>query len=90
MFTNQSIPKPLEGYRVEEMDGELLLYHPQSTATIYMNQTAALVWQLCDGEREVAEIIAILAESFPDAEPSVNSDVMTTLKMFQQQGALSI
>ena len=73
MFTNQSIPKPLEGYRVEEMDGELLLYHPQSTATIYMNQTAALVWQLCDGEREVAEIIAILTESFPDAEPSVNS-----------------
>ncbi|MFT5112463.1 MAG: hypothetical protein ACI8P9_001787 [Parasphingorhabdus sp.] len=90
MISPETIPKPADGYRIEEMDGELLLYHPQSTSTVYMNQTAALVWQLCDGNRDVDEIISILTQSFPEADASVNKDVITTLNMFTDQGALSI
>ncbi|GJL81884.1 MAG: hypothetical protein DHS20C01_15180 [marine bacterium B5-7] len=90
MINDESIPKPVEGYRVEEMDGELLLYHPQSTATVYMNNTAALVWQLCDGSRETAEIVSILSESFPDASTSVRQDVIRALETFTEQGALEV
>jgi hypothetical protein len=82
------IPTPASGYRVEEMDGELLLYHPQSTATVYMNQTAALVWQLCNGDRSVGQIISILEESFPDLDTEVRADVLVALKSFSQHGAL--
>ena len=82
------IPTPVAGYRVEEMDGELLLYHPQSTSTVYMNQTAALVWQLCNGERETTEIISILEESFPNVKASVRDDVITALNSFSKHGAL--
>ncbi len=81
-------PKPAQGYRVEEMDGELLLFHPQSTATVYMNQTAALVWQLCDGARDVNEILGILSDSFPEAYTNLEQDVLTALRSFQKQGAL--
>jgi hypothetical protein len=90
MISDQAKPLPADGYRVEEIDGELLLYHPQSTATVYMNNTAALVWQLCDGNREVAEIVEILVESFPDTEGDLRSDVLRALDSFHQQGALKL
>lgn len=89
MISDESVPRPARDYRVEEMDGELLLYHPQSTATVYMNHTAALVWQLCDGRRDVAEIVEILAESFPESRDDLRKDVVSTLDSFRQQGALS-
>jgi hypothetical protein len=88
MISEQSRPAPVEGYRVEEMDGELLLYHPQSTATVYMNNTAALVWQLCDGSREVAEIIDILSESFPEPGDTLRHDIFQALDAFRSQGAM--
>lgn len=89
-ISDQAKPTPVEGYRIEEMDGELLLYHPQSTATVYMNNTAALVWQLCDGAREVGEIIEILAESFPESGAGLRRDVVTAIESFKSQGALSL
>ncbi len=90
MISTQSIPTPVDGYRVEEIDGELLLYHPQSTATVYMNSTAALVWQLCDGKREVSEIVDILSESFPDSGSDLGDDVLKALDSFHDQGALKV
>jgi hypothetical protein len=88
MISDNTIPEPVTGYRIEEMDGELLLYHPQSTATVYMNNTAALVWQLCDGSREVAEIIDLLSESFPESHEGIRADVVKALESFSAQGAL--
>lgn len=90
MISDQATPVPAEGYRVEEMDGELLLYHPQSTATLYLNNTAALVWQLCDGARTVAEIVEILSESFPDSGGGMDRDVLDALTSFRDQGALQL
>ena len=90
MIIDSTIPTPAEGYRIEEMEGEILLFHPKSTATVYMNQTAALVWQLCDGNRSVADIVSILTQSFPDEDSRINSDVLSALDMFQNQGALVI
>lgn len=72
------------------MDGELLLYHPQSTATLYLNNTAALVWQLCDGSRTVEEIVEILSESFPDSGGGMDKDVLDALTSFRDQGALHL
>ncbi len=90
MIPETATPQPAEGYRVEEMDGELLLYHPQSTATVYMNQTAALVWQLCDGARQVGEIVRLLSDSFPEAGDGLIDDVQSALESFRKQGALKV
>lgn len=90
MISLESVPNRIDGYRIEEMDGELLLYNPQSTSTVYMNQTAALVWQLCDGQRQVDEIVEILVESFPDAQTDMQREVLGTLKSFHDNGALAV
>jgi predicted DNA-binding protein (MmcQ/YjbR family) len=88
-MAHTSIPAPNPEYQLEELDNELLLYHPAKTKTLYMNETASLVWQLCDGARSVGEIIDLLRESYPEAEDSLPEDVRRTLEVFLEHGAIS-
>lgn len=83
------IPVPDKEFTLEELDNELLLYHPTKTTTVYMNETASIIWRLCDGERTVSEIIGLIKESYPEAGDGIEDDIETTLKMFSDQGAIS-
>ena len=76
-------------FRLEQIDDELLLYHPGQTKILYCNPTASLVWQLCDGERTVEEIVNLLREGFPEASASIQPDVEATLRQFASHGAIS-
>ena len=75
-------------YRLEAIDGELLLFHPEKAKIMYCNETASLIWQLCDGERTTQEIIGLLADTFPGAAAAIPDDVESTLKEFHQHGAI--
>jgi hypothetical protein len=70
------------------IDGELLLYHPTQTKILYCNQTASLVWELCDGRRTVQEIITLLSEAYPEAAETICADVEAILQQFHQHGAI--
>ena len=83
-------PKRKADYKLEEVDGELLLYHPGSTEILYCNKTASLIWQLCDGTRSGEEIKASLKEAFPEAADSIGDDVEETLKKFLEHDALEL
>ena len=84
------VPTPNTEYRLEKMDGELLLYHPAATTTVYLNETASLIWHLCDGQRSVGEIVASLQESFPEAGDGIASDVESALNSFVEHGAIRL
>ncbi len=73
-------PRHKPSYRLEELDGEILLAHPAMTKTIYLNETAALIWQLCNGQRTTAEIAELLQEAFPDADGTIAEEVDVTLR----------
>ncbi|MBK8812984.1 MAG: PqqD family protein [Acidobacteria bacterium] len=47
---------------VQEVDGELLIYDLRNDKAFCLNPTSALVWQACDGKRNVAEINAYVSE----------------------------
>ncbi|MBN1179250.1 MAG: pyrroloquinoline quinone biosynthesis peptide chaperone PqqD [Anaerolineae bacterium] len=83
-------PKRNLEYRLEEIDGELLLFHPGDTKMVYCNQTASLIWQLCDGTRSVQQIIDLLAAAYPEAAESIAEDVNGTLQQFEQHGAIQL
>jgi len=84
------IPCPMQHYQLEELDGESLLYSPSSTRTIYLNSTASLVWQLCNGQQSVGEIIDILQQSFPDGGDSVANDVCQCIQQLVTDQALAL
>ena len=85
-----SKPIPDTEFTLEELDNELLLYHPTKTTTVYMNETASIIWRLCDGDRTVADIVQLIKESYPEAGTGVEEDVETTLNVFIEHGAVSL
>lgn len=41
---------------VQELDGEVLIYDLKDNKAFCLNETSALVWQMCDGENSISEI----------------------------------
>lgn len=46
----------------QETDGEVMIYDISTNKAFCLNETSALVWQLCDGNRTVSEISKGLSE----------------------------
>lgn len=45
-----------ENLVVQELDGEVLIYDLQNNKAFCLNMTSAIIWQACDGSRNVTEI----------------------------------
>ncbi len=66
-----------QGFVLERIDGEISVYHPTLTTAVYLNETGALIWELCDGSRSVADIIDILSNHYPESRLQIETDVKT-------------
>ena len=77
------------GCLLEHMDDDSLLFNPHTGATLHLNSPSALIWQLCDGSRNVGELIAVLDDEFPAQAAQIAEDVETAILEMQQQGVLS-
>jgi hypothetical protein len=84
------VPIRKDDYRLEQLDDELLLYHPSEEKIVYLNQTGSLIWGLCDGNHSIEQIISLLSQAFPDAADAITSDVQTTLKAFKKAGCIEV
>ena len=81
-------PTPATGFILEQIDDELIIFHPGKLTTIYANNTGALVWQLCNGENSVDDIIIFLSETYPNATKTIGDDVQETIQKLVENGAL--
>ncbi|HJS62855.1 MAG TPA: PqqD family protein [Pseudolabrys sp.] len=90
MINLEAIPHQHHDFQVEQIDGETLLYQHQLKRVIYLNESAALVWHLCDGQRSVADIIELLVDSYPDTEEAVRADVIEAIDSLFLEDALYI
>ena len=90
MAATNSIPTPRRGFIIKQMDSEILLYRHSLKKTIYLNESAAVVWQLCDGERIVQHIVDILADAYPDKRAQVAADVSGAIDSLCREGALRL
>jgi hypothetical protein len=86
----QKKPKTIADFQLEEIDGEVLLYSPKATRSIYLNPSASLIWRLCTGEFSTQEIIDSLRDQFPEQADSIEDDVMTTLDLFIESQAIEL
>lgn len=83
-------PKMVDGFYIEEIDGEVLLYSPTTNCSIYLNSSASAVWHLCTGAYSGQEIIDILEETYSDQPNSIADDVIATLKLFLKSQAIKL
>ena len=83
-----STPRQASDFSAEEIDGETLLYRLGAHRAIHLNETASLIWTLCDGTRTVQAIVDEIGEIFPDADIDILADTQETLSMLVGAGAL--
>lgn len=73
----------------EEFDNEIILYTLSDTKAVYLSETARLVWQLCEDQQSVGEMIGQLEEAYPEHAAVIREDVREALSRLAEIGALS-
>jgi hypothetical protein len=58
------LPTKVQGLDINETDDGLIVYQESTDRVHHLNQTAAVVLELCDGTRTVEEIARVVAETF--------------------------
>lgn len=71
----------------QEMGEDVLLFNPETTSTIHLNQTADLIWQLCE-ESSIESLIASLKAQYPEQQSQIEQDVLDTVNSLVNQKAL--
>ena len=83
------IPRQRPGLEVSrDEEGKVILSDSSGSILMYLNNTALVVWQLCDGFRTEDELIDVLRGCFPEADDQLNEDVAAALKRFASHGVL--
>lgn len=90
MVPLEARPSQHQGFKVEELDGETILYHDTLKQMIYLNDSASTVWHLCDGRRSVGEIIDILGDVYSEVGQSIALDVKEAIDSLAREGALHL
>jgi len=81
-------PTRREGFLLEVMGDELVIYYPTTEVILALNNSAGLVWILCDGTHTVDEITQVLCSAFPEAKDRIPAEVTETLAQLAENGAV--
>lgn len=80
-------PKPTPDMEIIASDEGFVVHDADRNVIHYLNQTAAVVLSLCDGERTVDEIASLLQRQFGLAEPP-RADVAAAVVALREQGVV--
>ena len=70
----------------ETSSGEAVLVNLDTAASLALNPTGLLVWQLVDGEPSVEQIIAGVRARFEDVPDTVDGEVIGLLDILAEDG----
>ena len=79
-----------QGYFLERFDGEISVYHPTLTTSLYLNESGALIWELCDGSRTIDDISGLLGELYPEHREQIHGEVSTLVGSLIEHGVASL
>ncbi|MFC1849775.1 pyrroloquinoline quinone biosynthesis peptide chaperone PqqD [candidate division CSSED10-310 bacterium] len=88
MLKSESIPKQVSGIKIETFGDGVLLYKETVREAAYLNNSAAVIWALCDGKNTLADIENALQKAYPEGKDSIQEDINFTLEKLQQKDAI--
>lgn len=89
-MNNSNKYKQAENCLLEDMDGEMLLYNPDNAMTLHLNGPSVIVWELCDGQKSVQEIIDLVKEAYPEQADQVADDIATVIEDLSARNVLVV
>jgi PqqD family protein of HPr-rel-A system len=81
-------PKVRSDLTVVELEGEAVIYDDLVRQVHYLNRTATIVLNLCDGSSTVRELAGDIADAFSLQPGEVESQVRTLIRSFREAGFL--
>ena len=81
-------PRPAAGIEMAELPEGLIVRQAQPPRVHQLNNTASVILALCDGQRSIAEIAGVLAETFRLAGPPV-AEVTACVAELRRTGVLA-
>lgn len=84
-----AIPRQKPEYKLAEIEGECMLYNGAHAKALYLNETASMIWRLCDGQRSVETIEDLLNGAYPEA-PDLSGDVDAAFRLLIEHGAVEL
>lgn len=91
LLAPSAVPRRLDGYAITKTPCCFLLTAEEGRRTVMtLNRTSALVWELCNGEWSVAEMLETLKGSYPDAAEQIEQDVHQVLGSFREAEVIEL
>lgn len=80
-------PRQADDLEVNEAEDGLVVYDANLDMVHYLNSSAAIIFDLCDGSRDIHEIFAVLAEAYRTSSLSIE-EVQSGLSDLAQKGLI--
>ncbi len=71
-----------------EIEGETVLLNEEKGEIHQLNQTASFIWQCCNGNNSIDDIIHLLNDKFQTETINIESDVIETLATLKKLNLL--
>jgi hypothetical protein len=81
----QHRPKKSDGLEIDEVEDGFVIYQPDRDRVHYLNPTANLILDLCDGNLTATQIAELVAQAFDLAAPPQHN-VDEALAKLQAEG----
>jgi hypothetical protein len=81
-------PRRQDGVITQEVNGQTVLLRLDDGGYYAIDYVGAAVWNSCDGERQLGEIIAELSEEFDAPETTIVADVLEFVQDLQRERLL--
>jgi pyrroloquinoline quinone biosynthesis protein D len=65
-----------DGILAQDAHGQTVLLRLEDGGYYALDEVGALIWELCDGHRDVADVVAALCAEFDAPEETVKADVL--------------
>ncbi len=88
MLKGEIIPKQVSDIKIETFGDGVLLYKETVREAAYLNNSAAIIWALCNGTNSIADIEKTLVKSYPDGKDSIPKDINVILERLQQKDVI--
>jgi len=83
-------PRRKEDINQKRLDGETVLYDDGQQKVYSLNQVAAIIWELCDGQRSMREIAEEVAAVYEKDAREVADDVKGLIAEMAKMDLLSL
>jgi len=87
-FPFDALPSKIEALETHLIDDQFVVYEPQADVVHYLNPSAALIFELCDGQHRVSEILELVRDAYSLPGAPVE-DIMACLASLKSAGIVN-